>query len=291
MIEDTQAVAHQLTGESAAHAAAAHEAHELPNFLTLLAEHFQDSSFFQFLHRWENLFFSGAILILISSLLIIAARRYTLIPGGFRNFAEALVEGIENFVVGILGEAGRKHVPFLGTLFLYILVMNYCGMIPLLKSPSSAWSTTLALATISVFYIHISGLRALGLKSYLHHITGSPSGAVAWIIGIVLIFPLTLILEYVAVPLSLSLRLFANISSEDRMLLNFAHLNVKFFGFVTPLAFLLQLFANIMAVLFSTVQAFVFTLLTAVYIYTLMPHSDDHASDQPANEHAAAARH
>lgn len=282
MTENAHALA-TTAGETAhetAHAAVHHAPHELPNFLTLLSEKFEHSSILQFLHEWENLFFSGAVLSLICFIFLKAARSYTVIPQGLRNFVEALVEGIENFVTGIMGENGRQHVPFLGTLFLYILVMNYCGMIPLMKAPSSAWSTTIALAIISVFYIHIAGLRALGIKSYLHHIAGSPSNVIAWVIGVLLIFPLNLILEYMAVPLSLSLRLFANISSEDRMLLNFAQLNVSSYG----LAFPLQLFANAMAVLFSTVQAFVFTLLTAVYIYTMSPHEDHHDSD-----HAEAA--
>jgi len=279
---------HELTAgamvHDASHAAEHHAPHELPNFLAILSERFQDSAILQFLHRWENLFFSGTVLALIFFVFFKAAKSYTVVPSGLRNFVEALVEGIENFVVGIMGEQGRKHVPFLGTIFLYILIMNFFGMVPLLKSPSAAWSTTIALATVAVFYIHISGLRALGFKGYLHHIAGSPSNAIAWVIGVFFIFPLNLILEYMAVPLSLSLRLFANISSEDRMLLNFAALNVKSYG----LAFPLQLFANLMAVLFSMVQAFVFTLLTAVYIYTMQPHGDDHASDpsdQPAVTH------
>lgn len=280
----------QHTAEHAEHTAH-HAPHELPNFITILNEQFHDSPVIGFFHQWQNLFFSGAALFIICFLFLRAAKQNTLIPSGLRNVVESLVEGVENFVVGIMGEGGRKHVAFLGTMFFYILIMNYAGMVPLLKAATSAWSTTIALAVISVFYIHISGLRALGFKSYVHHIMGSPSNIIAWVIGIVLIFPLNLVLEYMAVPLSLSLRLFANISSEDRMLLNFAQLNVSSYG----LAFPLQLFANMMAVLFSTVQAFVFTLLTAVYIYTMMPH-DDHGSDhsdQPGNHHGEehAAEH
>ncbi|HRK61359.1 MAG TPA: FoF1 ATP synthase subunit a [Candidatus Omnitrophota bacterium] len=289
---DTHTAATAEATHHVAHAAEHHHApHELPNFLTLLSGKYEDNAVLQFLHQWENLFFSGAILAFICFIFIKAAHGYSLIPQGSRNFMEALVEGIENFVVGVMGENGRKHVPFLGTIFLYILIMNYCGMVPLLKAPSSAWSTTIALATISVFYIHIAGLRALGIKTYLHHIAGSPSNVIAWVIGIVLIFPLNLVLEYMAVPLSLSLRLFANISSEDRMLLNFATLNTTAFFPSFGASFLLQLFANMMAVLFSTVQAFVFTLLTAVYIYTMSPHGDDHGSGHHTSEPLAQPGH
>lgn len=282
MSENTHAIADKI--QHVAHEAAHHEPHELPNFIALLSERFHDSTLLKFLHSWENVFFSSIAIILLSSTLLFAARKKSLIPSGLRNFAETLVEGVENFVVGMMGEAGRKHVPFLGTLFFYILIMNYCGMVPFLKSPTSVWSTTLAFALIAVVYVQVSGIRALGVKSYLHHMAGSPPNLIAWIIGVILIFPLSIILEYLAVPLSLSLRLFANISSEDRLLYKFAMINVD----TNWLAFPLQLFANALALLFSAIQAFVFTLLTSVYIFTLMPH-DNHHSEEHAE--AAASSH
>lgn len=274
---------HAITGavEHAAHEAAHHEPHELPNFIMLLSERFHDSAVLKFLHDWENVFFSGIAIILVSFVLLFTAKKKKLIPSGIQNFGEALVEGVENFVVGMMGEGGRKHVPFLGTLFFYILLMNFFGMIPFFKSPTAVWSTTIALALIAVVYVQVAGIRALGIKSYFHHMAGSPPNTIAWVIGLLLIFPLTLILEYLAVPLSLSLRLFANISSEDRLLYKFALINVE----TNWLAFPLQLFANALVILFSTIQAFVFTLLTSVYIFTLMPHEEHH------EEHAEVKAH
>ena len=113
----------------------------------------------------------------------------------------------------------------------------------------------------------------------LKHMAGSPSN----LFGLVLI-PLMLVInitiEFVAVPLSLSLRLFANISSEDRLLFKFAELNVLFKG--AP--FFFQLFANVLALAFSLVQAFVFMLLSTVYISLILPH-EDHSHE----EHGALA--
>lgn len=90
----------------------AHEAHEFSNILELLSEHFHHSAFFKFLHQWENLFFSGVILTIICTFLLLAARRYTLVPGGFRNFAEALVEGIENLLSGSWAKADANMFLF-----------------------------------------------------------------------------------------------------------------------------------------------------------------------------------
>ena len=259
------AVAHAVQ-EAASHA----EAHaELPNLVTLLKNLFPDAGWTRFLQQWENVLFSAVAAFFIVSVGIHAARKKNIIPVGIQNFCEIFAEGIEAFVTGILGERGRPYVPFLGTVFIYILLMNWSGLIPLMKSSTASWSTTLALALTVMVYVQSIGIREQGLPHYLKHIAGNPSN----LFGIVLI-PLMLVInltiEFIAVPLSLSLRLFANVSSEDKLLFKFAELNVLFKG----LPFLFQLFANILAIAFSLVQAFVFMLLSTVYISLVLPHEE-----------------
>lgn len=247
-----------------------HAAHELPNFITLLNENFS-GPWIEFLHQWENVFFSLIAAGLVSLLFILGARKSSLIPEGIQNFCEAVTEGLEFFVTGILGEAGKKHIPFLGTIFLYILLMNWSGLIPLMKSPTAAWSTTLAVALVTMVYVQFTGIREQGVFHYLKHMAGNPSNAFGYFL-IPLMLVLNIILEIGAVPFSLSLRLFANISSEDRLLLNFAELAVS----TKYIAFPFQLFANILAIIFSLVQAFVFMLLSTVYISLVLPHDNHH---------------
>ena len=198
-----------------------------------------------------------------------AARKKKFIPDANQNRWEMFVEGLTGFVTGILGPKGVEHVPFLGTLFIYILIENWLGLFPLMKSPTSAWSTTIALALAATFYIQWVGIKEQGFFHYMKHMAGNPKG----ILGIALL-PLMLVInvtiEYLAVPLSLSLRLFANVSSEDRLIYKFAELNVMY----KFLPFFFQLFANILAIIFSLVQAFVFLLLTTVYISLIMPRED-----------------
>ncbi|OGW80909.1 MAG: hypothetical protein A2Z83_06525 [Omnitrophica bacterium GWA2_52_8] len=160
--------------------------------------------------------------------------------------------------------------------------MNWSGLIPLSKSPTAAWSTTLALALSTMVYVQFTGIREQGIFHYLKHLAGNPSNAFG-IVLIPLMLVLNLILEIGAVPFSLSLRLFANVSSEDRLLLNFAQmaLTSKF------LAFPFQIFANCLAIIFSIIQAFVFMLLTTVYIALVLPHGDHHEHEP----HAAAGVH
>lgn len=253
------------------HAAGVHAPHELPNWISILNSHFPDSPVVQFLHQWENVIFSLLIASMISIFAIFAARKKNPVPEGIQNVFEAVVDAFEGFITGIIGPEGRRHVPYLGTLFLYILFMNWFGLFPLMKSPTAAWSTTIAIALTTMVYVQIAGIRSQGFWHYLKHLAGNPSN----IFGIVLIplmLSLNLILEIVAVPFSLSLRLFANISSEDRLLLNFASMAVE----TKYLSFPLQLFANILAVIFSLIQAFVFTLLSTVYIALLSTHDNSH---------------
>ena len=266
------------TAHAASHGAphAAHEMHELPNWITLLGEKFPHNPFVHFLHQWENVVFTVSIALIISFVAISAARKKSLIPEGAQNFCEAVVEGLEGFVTGILGSHGKKHVPYLGTMFLFILLNNWLGLFPFMKSATSAWSTTLAIALTTMVYVQITGVREQGLKHYIFHLMGNPQGIIGFAV-VPLMLVLNIILEFGAVPFSLSLRLFANISSEDRLLLNFAQLALS----SDFLAFPFQLFANLLAIIFSLVQAFVFMLLSTVYIALVLPHEDHGHEEHP----------
>jgi F-type H+-transporting ATPase subunit a len=83
-----------------------------------------------------------------------------------------------------------------------------------MKSPTAAWSTTIALALTTMVYIQWTGIREQGFLHYLKHLAGNPTNLIGWFM-VILMLPLNIILELGAVPFSLSLRLFANISSED----------------------------------------------------------------------------
>jgi F-type H+-transporting ATPase subunit a len=252
---------------------------ELPNLITILNQLFPDTGWAHFLHQWENVIFSLLAAFLISFTAVRAARKKKIIPEGIQNFCEFAVEAVEGFVTGIIGETGRKHVPFLGTLFIYILLMNWSGLIPLMKSSTASWSTTVALALCVMTYVQYTGIREQGFAHYLKHMAGNPSNLFGFVL-VPLMLVINMTIEFVAVPLSLSLRLFANVSSEDKLLFKFAELNVLFKG----LPFLLQLFANMLAIAFSVVQAFVFMLLSTVYISLVLPH-EKHGHEEPVHAH------
>jgi F-type H+-transporting ATPase subunit a len=180
---------------------------------------------------------------------------------------------LDNFVCGILGPQGRKFTPFLGTLFIYILSMNFLGLVPGMKSPTANLNQTLALALCVFFYVQYTGIRSLGLKGYLHHMAGSPRDVVTW-----LLVPLNIpihIIEELAKPMSLSLRLFGNITGEDVLIAVFVGLGVSALSFLhLPVGIPFEIPFIFLALLTGTIQALVFTLLSTIYFSMMLPHEE-----------------
>ena len=246
---------------------------ELPNFITLLYHKYGKVAFVEFLHHWENIIFSLLIVIIISFIAYLASRKSTLIPGGLQNFVEMALEGLDNFICGILGPRGRRFTPFLGTLFIYILCMNFFGLVPGMKSPSANLNTTVALAACVFFYVQYTGIKSFGFLGYLFHLAGEPRDVVGWVM-----VPLNLpihIMEELIKPLSLSMRLFGNIFGEDILIAVFVGLGVASLGFLhLPVGLPFQVPFIFLALLTGTIQALVFTLLSTIYFFLMLPHQE-----------------
>ena len=293
VLSGTAAAAGHVAGHApaaAAHAAAAHPpaAHaaaeqgppELPNLVTYMRAAYEGKStpaWLAFLHGWENVFFSFLAALLVALLLGFAGRRRALVPAGLQNFAEWLVAGIHDFAIGILGPDGRRYVPFLGSLFLYIVAMNWLGLIPGLKSPTSNLNTTVALALIVFVYVQFIGITRLGIGGYLFHFAGQPRDLIGWGTAIVL-FPIEIMGELIK-PISLSCRLFGNILGEDMLLAVFVGLGLLVLSFVhSPIGVPLQLPFMFLSLLMSVIQGLVFSLLSTIYILMMLPHDEHHGA-------------
>lgn len=246
---------------------------ELPNLVTVLHHYFIDTSFGEFIHTWENVIFSLVAALILILVARAASHKPQMIPSGLQNGVEFAVESLENFIVSILGPRGKQFVPFLGTLFVYILTMNLLGLFPLMKSPTSSVNTTVALAICVFLYVQWTGIRANGPIGYIDHLCGQPRN----LIGIILI-PLMLplhIIEELAKPMSLSLRLFGNITGEDVLLYIFVGLGVGILSFThLPVGIPLQIPFIFLAILTSFIQALVFTLLSTIYFALMLPHDE-----------------
>lgn len=237
---------------------------ELPNLITLLAQAFKGSIFIQRLISWENIIFSLVIIIILSAFSYLASRKPKLIPSGLQNAAEALVEGLDNFVRSIIGPKGRKYTPFIGTLFIYILFMNLSGIIPFIKPATASWSTTMALSLCVFTYVQYTAVKEMGALGYVDHLAGKPRGAFLFTLFIpLMMFFLHSISELVR-PLSLSLRLRSNIWGDEVLIAILAGFGIK--------GIPLLVFNMLMAILTSIMQAVVFCLLTTVYFALALKH-------------------
>lgn len=171
-----------------------------------------------------------------------------------RNVAEAFVEGMSGLAEGVLGHHYHQYVPLLAAFFAFILVANLMGLVPGIVTPTSYFQITFALGLISFFAYHAYALKAQG-GSYLKHFLGP----------LALLAPLMLPIELVSHmfrPVSLGIRLYANMYADHEVITIFTDLT----KLVVPVIF------YVLGAFVCVVQAFVFTMLTAIYISLGVSH-------------------
>jgi F-type H+-transporting ATPase subunit a len=179
---------------------------------------------------------------------ILLVKGVQLLPGKGQSAVEAIVGGLESFMVDVTGPEGKAFFPFIATLFLYIFICNLLGLVPGFFSPTASLNTTLSMAVCTFFLTHIIGVKFHGVK-YIKHFMG-PVWALA---------PLMFVIEgigHVARVMSLSVRLFGNIFGKEKVL-----------GILFGLAgfYLAPLPILFLGILVSFIQAVVFMLLATVY--------------------------
>ena len=214
------------------------------------------------------------IVLVITLLFIIATRKIKRLPEGKgQTLLELFVGGLINFFGGILGEHGKKYVPFVGSFFIFILFLNYLGLIPGFQSPTADLNTTLALGISAVIGVHIIAIKENGLVGYLKHFIGDP-----WWLG-PLMFPLHIIGE-IARAGSLAIRLFGNIFGEESVIINLTLLGLA----IPAIAGLIPWMPVQVPMLFfglfgGFLQALVFSILTSIYIVTFLEHDEEHGAE------------
>ena len=216
--------------------------------------------------------------ILASALLIfgafVATRDYKRVPRGIQNVFEWTVQLLRNLVHGVIpGSQGDKFVPYLGTVFLFILTMNLMGLLPGGRSPTMTLSTTAALGITTFIMVQSYAIREAGVVSYLKHFMGP----------VLFMAPLMFVVEVIgelARPMSLSLRLYGNIFGEDNVIEQLMGLG----GGIIPVQLPMLLFA----IFASFLQAFIFTTLATIYIGTKVVHEEGHGEEHGHHEAAAA---
>ncbi|GIV15270.1 MAG: hypothetical protein KatS3mg022_0705 [Armatimonadota bacterium] len=215
---------------------------------------------------------AGFVAVLILLAAIAGTRRMEKIPRRFwQNVAEQTVESFRFFAASVIGHGGEKHAPFLGTLFIFILVSNLIGLVPILSkaAPTANLNTTIALALITFLYVQWQGIRANGVVGYLKHFTMGTHWAL-W----PLMVPLEIIGE-LAKPLSLAVRLYGNMYGKEQVIIVLVGLAASLLPIWLPVPF--QFPILVFGVFVGFVQALVFTLLAGIYIALMTQHEEEHA--------------
>ncbi len=175
-------------------------------------------------------------------------------PGRMQHVFEMIYDFVSSQAEDQVGHAGHKYLSFFGTIFIFILAGNLIGLIPSLESPTMTASVTCGCALATFFYYHLMGMQANGL-GYIKQFLG-PMAFLA-----PLMLPIEMV-SHLARPLSLTVRLYANMFAGEQVTLVF----LKMTYFLVPVIFMgLHAFVGV-------IQAYIFMLLTMVYVGSAVAH-------------------
>ncbi|HEX5328830.1 F0F1 ATP synthase subunit A [Sulfuricurvum sp.] len=212
----------------------------------------------------EHTFIFLTHMLLTAAIVLIIAKMATsnlrLVPSGAQNVMEAYLSGVLAMGADVMGKAeARRYLPLVATIGLFVGIANVIGVIPGFEAPSAFLDFTLALALVVFTYYNFEGIRRNGLISYFKHFMG-PVWWLAW-----LMFPIEIV-SHISRIISLSFRLFGNVKGDDMFLMVLLMLApwilpIVPFALLTFMAFL---------------QAFIFMMLTYVYLGGAVLLHDDH---------------
>ena len=243
----------------------------------------------------DHVTYTWLVMIILAGLAFVGSRHLQLVPRGVQNFLEVVLEQFQQMIDDVMGSEGRKYLPFIATLGLFILTSNLMGLVPGLVGVTGNLNTNAACAIAVFVAYHWIGVRKQGLLPYLKHFAGPvplPLKPLMFVIEII---------SHLARPLSLTLRLFGNIVG-GHILLAVIFLLMGLDGLIgwalsgsVPGAIIGGLggivtivftvgFLYPLKILVAFLQAFIFVMLTMLYIAGAIEESEHHA-EQHAGHH------
>jgi F-type H+-transporting ATPase subunit a len=208
---------------------------------------------------WTN-FMTMQLLVVLIIMVLFAVLRSRLSaerPGKFQQTLELVYEFIQDQTNDLVGHHGRHYMVFFGTLFIFVLVANLIGIVPGLESPTMYYYVTAGCAMATFFYYNGAGIRAVGLGKHLAHLLGP----VWWMAPLMLFIE---IMGHLSRPLSLTLRLYANMYAGEAVTNVFLRLTYL----VVPVIFMA------LHVFVALLQAYIFMALTMVYVAGSIAHEE-----------------
>lgn len=213
---------------------------------------------------------------LLTVLVFTLGNKKSLVPGPAQNIAEMSVEFIEEGVVKeTMGPEGLKYTPVLLSIFFFVFFTNIFEIIPVMQMPASARvALPLVLALFTYIVFNYAGIRSHGFFGYFKHMLIPPGVPVALL---PIIVPIEFVSNFLVRPFSLMVRLFANLLAGHILLVTFTVLSAslwtaKWYAVFLPLPVFGVIFFVAFEILVSFLQAYVFALLTGVYIHSAASH-------------------
>jgi F-type H+-transporting ATPase subunit a len=186
-----------------------------------------------------------ATMVLLAAAAWYAARGLRLAPGRLQVVTEGIVEVMRSTIGAVLPDDADRVLPFIGSLWIFLVVANLAGVVPGVSSPTADLSTTVGLAVMVFFFVHWAGIKAVGWKAYLrHYISPNP-----------IMLPFEIITE-ISRTVTLAVRLFGNMMSLELAAL----IVLGIAGFLVPVPLLL------LHVIEALIQAYIFGMLALIYI-------------------------
>lgn len=210
----------------------------------------------------------AALIMVIVLLYAVSKNKKNRVPKGIGNVVEALIVFIrDEIVLPNLGKDGLKMMPFFLTLFFFIMFANLLGLFPFMAQPTKNINVTAALAIITFVVTQYKGIKAQG---FVHYFKGLVPPGVP-----VFVLPIMIVVEFIGLftkPFSLLMRLFANITAGTIIIFSLIGLIfvMEYAGSVIAVPF--ALFIYMIEIFIALLQAYIFTLLSALYINMAMSH-------------------
>jgi F-type H+-transporting ATPase subunit a len=236
----------------------------------------------------DHVTYTWLAMLLLTTLAYVASRNIQLVPRGAQNVLEVVLEQFLQMIDDVMGHEGRRYLPLIATLGLFILVGNLMSLVPGLAGPTGNLNTTAACALVVFVAYHWIGIRKQGALAYLKHFAGPVPLALK---------PLMFVIEiisHLARPLSLTLRLFGNMTGGHILLAvifflmgldgligwalsgSVAGALIGGVGGAVTIVFTVG-FLYPLKILVSLLQAFIFVMLTMLYISGAIEEAEHHA--------------
>lgn len=204
-----------------------------------------------------------AILLIVAFKIAANSYKKSLVPRGIANFLEVLIVFVRDEIAKpTIGKGYEKFLPYLLTVFFFILFSNFIGLIPNGATVTSNISVTVTLAVISFLVVQAGGMMKNGPLGYFKGLI--PSGVPAWLLPVMFVVE---ILGLFTKPFALAIRLFANMTAGHIVIL--ALIGLIFFMqtlFVAPVSVAFALFIYLLEILVALIQAYIFTMLSSLFI-------------------------